>query len=109
MTRKLTGKTPSFRGIAPFIAVLTVLVALAALAQTRGAGQASGKSYVAPVQGSAVPSNAEPVAPGTPLFLPAVSYDSGGFYAETVAVRDLNGDGKPDLLVGNRCVSASSC
>jgi hypothetical protein len=38
---------------------------------------------------------------GTPLFLPAVAYNSGGFEARSVAVRDLNGDGKPDLLVGN--------
>jgi hypothetical protein len=42
---------------------------------------------------------------GTPLFLPAVAYNSGGSDAESVAVRDLNGDGKPDLLVGNDSVS----
>jgi hypothetical protein len=41
MTRKLTRKTPTFRGIASFIAALTVLImiALAALAQTTGTAQ----------------------------------------------------------------------
>ena len=36
----------------------------------------------------------------TPLFLPAVTYDSGGG-ADSVAIADVNGDGKPDLLVAN--------
>ena len=32
-----------------------------------------------------------------------MSYDSGGLGADSVAVADVNGDGKPDLLVGNSC------
>src|SRR5713101_3872886 len=105
MTRKLTRKTPSFRGIAQFIAVLGVMIAQAALAQTKGASEEFGKSLVTPVQGSAVPSNPGPMDSGTPLFLPPVAYNSGGFYTRSVAARDLNGDGKPDLLVGNYCLS----
>jgi hypothetical protein len=46
------------------------------------------------------------VFPVTPIihkraFQPAVSFDSGGDYALSVVVADVNGDGKPDLMVGN--------
>jgi len=42
-----------------------------------------------------------PAIASTPLFLPAVTYRSGGSYPVSVAVADVNGDGKPDLLVAN--------
>jgi hypothetical protein len=51
---------------------------------------------------------------GDGTFKPAVAYASGGLYADSVAVADVNGDGKPDILVGNcgrpnviRCLNGS--
>jgi len=40
---------------------------------------------------------------GDGTFQPALSYGSGGYYAESVAVADLSGDGKLDLVVANYC------
>src|SRR5208337_915030 len=42
---------------------------------------------------------------GDGTFQPAVSYGSGGYYATSVAVADVNGDGKLDVLVANWCPS----
>jgi hypothetical protein len=39
---------------------------------------------------------------GDGTFQPAVTYGSGGQVADSVAVADLNGDGKPDLLFATR-------
>lgn len=40
-------------------------------------------------------------------FAPIVDYGSGGVGAYTVAVGDLNGDGKPDLIVANESADSS--
>ena len=46
----------------------------------------------------------------TPLsFLPAVTYQSGGANPLSVVVADLNGDGKPDLVVANQCTGPNYC
>ncbi len=44
---------------------------------------------------------------GDGAFQTAVTYSSGGWNAYTVAAADVNGDGKPDLVVASQC--ASSC
>ena len=40
---------------------------------------------------------------GDGTFQAAVAYNSGGLFAGPVAVADVNGDRKPDLIVGNWC------
>jgi len=40
------------------------------------------------------------------IFLPALTYNTGGEGPNSVAVGDLNGDGKPDLVVSNECSNA---
>ncbi len=47
---------------------------------------------------------------GDGTFKPAVTYNSGGEQSTSVAVADVNGDGKLDLLVTNTCPSgATNC
>jgi hypothetical protein len=124
MTRKDTRNTRILRGTLPFTAVLSVMLALAALAQTSGADRESGTSHVMPVspplaQGSSLlaggntaavrPSQSISVrglgdrAPdtGNLVFVPAVIYSSGGGGAQSLAVADVNGDGIPDLAIAN--------
>src|ERR1700693_1018382 len=43
----------------------------------------------------------DPGVPSTTLFLPVVTYDTGGSEASMVVVADVNSDGKPDLIVLN--------
>ena len=46
---------------------------------------------------------------GDGTFQAAVTYGSGGSQASSVAMADVNHDGKPDLLVSNLCASNSNC
>ena len=51
-----------------------------------------------------------PVHAQSPLnFANTVTYTSGGYTPLSIAAADVNGDGKPDLIVANICVSSGSC
>ena len=129
MTRKASAQVRILSVVTPFIAALTFLLALAARAQHTGAGQPSVKASAVFVPQEVV-SSSQPGRPlvsaaaatsqaararrgqtreasssaadsGGVIFLPAVTYDPGGFYTVSVAIGDVNGDGKPDLIVAN--------
>ena len=112
MTRKFS-RNHSLSVVLAFFAILTFLLAGGVLAQPSGRGQTTGKSnaVLAAAEASAPAQAGRPLIPrtdggarpldGNPLFLPAVSYGTGGDHPNSVAVADVNKDGKPDLLVGN--------
>jgi hypothetical protein len=90
MTCKCAPKAHVLSVVSLLIKIFVILIALAGPAQLMGGGRPPTKRAVV-----LTPQDASP-----PLFLPAVLYDSGGG-AVSVAVADVNGDGKPDLLVAN--------
>ena len=69
---------------------------------------------VSPVSASQLPSGrvaahqTTPAQTQGPIFAPAVVYGSGGWVPRSIAVADVNGDGKADLLVANNC-SEETC
>ena len=67
--------------------IFAILIVLAAPAQLDGRGQTSDASG--------------------PLFLPVVAYDPGAPNTIAVAIADVNGDRKPDLVVTNRCAETN--
>jgi FG-GAP-like repeat len=99
MSCKRTPIAHALNAVPLFITILAILIALVAAGQLTGVGQLSAKPTVMPTTQDASP----------PLFLPAVAYDSGGNDAESVAVADVNGDGKPDIIVANKCGNSSNC
>lgn len=92
MTSKPALNTLARSGIALFLAPLTILIALVVIAPVKGAGKPSAASLPA----SATVSSRI-------LFRPAMIYPVSFDQAGSIVVADVNGDGKPDLLVGVTC------
>jgi hypothetical protein len=95
MTPHFTRRASALRFFGFFLATLTVVVTLASVSRTVHAGQRS----AAPV----------PSALGSWSFLPAVTYDSGGQFTDSLAVADLNGDGKLDVVVAHNNYCNGPC
>lgn len=48
------------------------------------------------------------IGKGDGTFNTAVTYPAGGFFPDGIALADVNGDGKPDMVVANSSVAATS-
>jgi hypothetical protein len=125
--RSLTVQTRILSAFIPFLAALPVLIAFAAPAPLASTARPLAKSSAAPVPTRAGAQTALPTAhavdqaervavsrPQTKLddargmtqdnffsLLPVVTFDSGGYQANSVVVADVNRDGKLDLVVVN--------
>jgi surface antigen len=96
-------RAQAHRGVALFIATLTILIAVVALAPLAGVGQPSGQPPHPGSRLQAKGSFSGSSQPSSPPFLPAVTYASGGRETFSVAIADVNGDGKPDLIAASIC------
>jgi hypothetical protein len=122
MARQRTIKISILAAFVLLIVALMVLSNVAAPAQQAGVGEserppavaeppnltagAPAKDYPGPSGGGDIRrvsqrQNERLGTPSTSLFLPAVTYRSGGQFAGSVVVADVNGDGKPDAVVSN--------
>jgi uncharacterized membrane protein len=114
MTRKSFAHVCNLNVVFLFIAAFTLVAAFAASAQETGsapdydrpwqhfAQSGGGEAQGSPVSGpqSDTTVSRSPSA-GTVSFRRAVAYKTSGYNPYSVAIADVNGDGKPDLIIAN--------
>ena len=103
MPRRFASKGRCLTIVVPFLALFTILATLAPVAQPQvgSRDRRAAENHARPEKSGSLPQDG-----GNPLFLGSYTYYSGPSASESVAIADVNGDGKPDLIVANQgCTS----
>jgi hypothetical protein len=110
MTRQhsLRIDTRVFSSLLLFLIVSADVFVLAAPPQHSSNAILTAKHSRVKLQGTDASASSSQSNPDSSIFSAAVMYDTGGYDPTAVAVADVNGDGKPDLIVANETSDPSA-